>query len=1169
MKKAISVLLILATVLSCCVTFFACKKPKVDPNVNENGTIENTSTVVLNLEDPSKISELGLTQSTEVYDLSGAKQSGKWSMTKTKNILTLPVAEGSLTNAKEVSFWMNSTYKTNINIAVYFVLSDGTEVRTAATVYDLNKSVPDSTTTDQVVVSPGWNEYKLALSETKNLDKSYAYVKPEKEGEEGSIEIRFDRSKIVGIKLDAHNSKFDGTIDLFITSVKANTVKSGTMRGYTIDEIANAVCFVKDSNAYLYNQNRYLICDNEKVGIVSNDNTTMVPVEVLARHRGAEILTSDKDNKTVTFKYKGTNYTFTEGDEIAYVGDERGFVAGESKKVAASSINGYVTIPMEKAAEIFGYHLFFDQMGLAVFSDTDLKQKYLPMLDENYKTDAENGMNAIYNIIQVVIFSTYTGSELIDDMNTIHGENGHTKLIVTQKQFDILKERYKNDPTYAAWLDRFESGYKKGTTPFSRALPQFYLSDGYRLLQQSRDVMEDVLAYAFLYKMTDNDDYAERVKKLLVATTKFNDKDFSKQGSWHPEHFLDTGELMFAFGIGYDWCYDYLAKDKKTLATLEDGIWRLGYGAAMGFGDLYNWWDDKTNLEKYNKEMLDDGDPETGPYLGYKLPGRVFYINTGKSTYEFKFDRYNWTNNWNAVCTGGMTVMALAFANVNVQFRAASQYLLDCITFTFPAGLYEGYGPDGGYPEGPGYWGYGTNYSINMISAVASACGTDLGYTKAPGFRESFYFITGTASTTRGCWGYHDGGRGQPSGDRFYWFAYQCGDTNIAAYRYNQINTGKTGVGYWDLMFYDPANIAPSVELDLDVCYYGIGVTTFRSDWTDQAIFAGLHGGANAASHGQLDVGNFILDCGDTQFFIDFGADNYNLTGYSANGSVTYFSNPYRYWYYKMRAEGHNTLVINPTRVNTGNTNMGTQGKNYDSIYAAVSDVLRYESGKTSALSVVDMGCAYLEALDVYYKCPSCGNQTAAMCAGRCAGKNQLVIDDKTGMFKCNASGCTYKVSANCPECGTRYTSHYNGVRGLLFTENRSTVIIQDEMWLNNSYASSNKVLWMGHVDKGAKITIADDGQSALIRLNGKTLLVDIVVPEGYTGKWHFETQAADYLPETGLVMTPGEDSRDGYQKLVAICDGTNEIKLAIVCKLLSSGPHNYTWTDIDDWKAD
>ena len=1186
MKKAISVLLILATLLSCCVCFFACKpKDDEDGTLAENGAIKDNSTVILDFENDSNISKAGLSASSEVYDLSGATKSAKWSISANagSRILSLDFAGADLSNAKQVSFWMNNDSQYDVAFNVYYIMKDGSEVRASANLYSQEANYPTVWNNKNIIVHPGWHEYKLALSEVEPLeDRSYAYIEPEDEDEEGEIEVRFDKSKIVGIKLDGSRINFTGSANLYITSIKASNVKSGTITGFIHEDLGHAVAFYEDANAYLYNQHRYLLHDNEKLGVTGDKKTTMVPVEPLVRHRGGTITADDnKDTKLISFNYNGKSYTFKEGDDITFVGTERGFSAGATLTVKAAMLGDYVTIPMETAAEIFGYQLFFDQMGLAVFSDKNLNEKYLPALDENYHSDADRGMSAVYNIIQIMAFKNYTGSELIDDMNEIYGEDAHTKLMLNQAQFDVLRERLETDQIYASWFNRFESRYAKGTAAYSSALPFFELSDGHRLLAMSRDVMDVLINYSFLYKMTDNEDYAIKVKKTMVACTRFIDKGLTKVGSWHPEHTLDTGEIMYGYGIAYDWCYDYLAKDKKDLKTIEDGIWELGYGAMMGFGDLYKWWDDSSNMDKHNQEMIDDGDPSTDIYLSNTL-GNLYYIKDGAKYKKYNWNRYIWTNNWGAVCNGGTGVMALAFANVNTEFRAASNYLLDAVLFTFPSTLYEGYGPDGGYPEGPGYWSYGTNYSVNLIASIVSATGSDQGFTKAPGFAESFYFINGAASVAKGTWNYHDAGIGGIDGARFFWFSYQCGDKNIAGVRYNQLTKGG-GCNVWDLMFYDPQGYNTTVALDLDYCYYGIGVTTFHSDWTDSALFCGLHGGANAASHGQLDIGNFILEYGGTRFFHDLGSDEYNLMGYS-NGKVTYFTTPFRYWYYRNKAEGQNTLVINPVKVqqtNTSNADSGqAQKTNYDSNLAAVSDVLRFESGKTSALSVIDMGCAYRtidkyksafqsQALEHYYLCPNCDYETAGMCnSSKCAGKYQMQLTESNGSYtlNCTNTACKAKISAACPNCGTTIKSERNGIRGMLVCENRTTVVIQDEMWLD---VPATKIMWMGHVVEGAKVTVSDDKKSALVQADGKTLLVEIVVPEGYTGNWYFETQAADYLPETGLVMTPGEYNRDGFQKLVCIGENISEIKLAVVCKLLSSGPHNYTWTDIKDWTTD
>ena len=44
------------------------------------------------------------------------------------------------------------------------------------------------------------------------------------------------------------------------------------------------------------------------------------------------------------------------------------------------------------------------------------------------------------------------------------------------------------------------------------------------------------------------------------------------------------------------------------------------------------------------------------------------------------------------------------------------------------------YAPDGGWAEGPGYWHYGTSYTVVFLAALESALNTDFGLSTAKGF---------------------------------------------------------------------------------------------------------------------------------------------------------------------------------------------------------------------------------------------------------------------------------------------------------------------------------------------------------------------------------------------------------------------------------------------------
>lgn len=880
--------------------------------------------------------------------------------------------------------------------------------------------------------------------------------------------------------------------DITVDSVRINENKYGTTLGFKYSEADKAVCFYEDCGLYFVDQFRQSMCPtDESVAVKSDDDSTYVPISVLAKYRGATDIVADKEK--TSFTYNGTAYEFKAGDSIEIIGDQQGFRPGKAMSLKILVSGDHVLVPMEKCAEIFGFTLYYNQMGLVVFSDG--------------KTFEGAKTSRVYDFIEDLAYNMYSGEELIRRMNVLYPNDEHTRICANQDDFDRLKKLIETDPTYKAWFTRYSAAVGKENQKghYYAQTGYFFLSDGYRLLQMSRDVMERIRALSLMYKLTDDVDYAKRVYRELVALTTFKDP-MTKTGSWHPEHFLDCGEIMYGFSLGYDWCYDAFTDEERQ--RLEEAVWELGYGAAFGFGPLYDWWQDPANLEAWELEQVASGaKPEGFKYTGYSGIGVYPYSSPYNNGALNGGMVYRWHNNWNAVCNGGMTAMAIAFANVEhpeYDFRAYSALLLDCINYNFPYGLEPSYAPDGGYPEGPGYWSYGTTYSTIVLTALQCATGTTNGMFNNPGFGESFYFICNMASTALGTWNYHDAGMGKADTAIFSFYAKYSGDTNIGAYRYNNVTNDTYSVSFWDMVFYDPANYGDSIEMTLDNCYWGIQTVTFRSAWDDNAMFAGLHGGDNDASHGQHDIGNFILEYAGTRFFIDLGSDEYNLIGeYGekyANGGVTYFSMPYRHWYYRMRAEGHNTLVINPTKVDTTNRVTGNQGRNYAQFHNAVSEVLGFNSGKTSAYAVVDMGVAYTDAS--------------------------------------------------------------SGKRGMLVTNNRSTVIIQDEMKLY----SSSKVLWMGHMAKDAKYQISADKKTAVITIGGLSLVCSIVVPEGANYNPEFSVMDATYLKETGLQTQAGEYDRAGYQKLVVTTTGVADYKMAIVCSLLTDGIYDYEFTPIDEW---
>jgi hypothetical protein len=263
-----------------------------------------------------------------------------------------------------------------------------------------------------------------------------------------------------------------------------------------------------------------------------------------------------------------------------------------------------------------------------------------------------------------------------------------------------------------------------------------------------------------------------------------------------------------------------------------------------------------------------------------------------------------WTkvgHNWNQVCNGGIGVAALAIAEEKPEFT--SKVLYEALT-RIPEAMVH-YGPDGGWNEGPGYWHYATSYNVYLLAALETALGTDFGLSEIEGFAEAGSFpiyMTGPAGKT---FNFADGGDRPIRAPELFWLARRFQRPEYAVYQVRH-SRGST----LDLLWFDPELIAREASrLPLDAYYRGLEVVTMRSSWTDpDAFFVGFKAGDNKANHSNLDVGTFVLDAFGKRWAVDLGADDYNLPSYFDKGREGE-----RWTYYRMRAEGHNTLVIDPS----------------------------------------------------------------------------------------------------------------------------------------------------------------------------------------------------------------------------------------------------------------
>lgn len=395
---------------------------------------------------------------------------------------------------------------------------------------------------------------------------------------------------------------------------------------------------------------------------------------------------------------------------------------------------------------------------------------------------------------------------------------------------------------------------------------------GPRLLDKSRECLNRVYNLAFAYRWTDNPKY--------LSSAIANMKNVCAFADWNPSHFLDVAEMTHAVAIGYDWLYNKM--DQPSRDQIKAGLIKLG-------------------------------------------------LNEGKKAYASNAWWAKVDHNWNQVCNSGLTIGALAIAETDPDI--ALNIVTKAIEY-LPYAL-KSYGPDGVWGEGPGYWGYATDYTAYGISALQTALGSDFNLTKLPGMNLTGYFPIYSAGPTGYMLNYADAGEksklGAPHPD--FWLAGVFGNNHFSDFVIDQLSNATANV--FDAIWFRPyANSA--AKRDLDKFFDGVVALYFsRSSWTDaNALWVGLKAGYNKVNHAHLDLGNFELDALGVRWARDLGSDDYNLPDYFGSK---------RYSYYRLQSISHNVPLLNG------------QNQRED----ATSKFIKHDEGIAEPFSVLDFTSAY------------------------------------------------------------------------------------------------------------------------------------------------------------------------------------------------------------------
>lgn len=487
-----------------------------------------------------------------------------------------------------------------------------------------------------------------------------------------------------------------------------------------------------------------------------------------------------------------------------------------------------------------------------------------------------------------MVYARPTKEQILKDFNE-NGNKSHPRLLFDSDKLDEIRNNIANDALCSANYKKLKL-YADQMLEMPSAVYNIDPEDislNTSLLTVVREASEIVRNCAFVYVIEGDEKYAERAARELENAAAFP--------NWCPTNFLSTAEMTQCMAIGYDWLYDYLSGAQKV--KIENAIMEKGLKAAEAAYD--------------------------GTAVHSDEQGAAHNRMMWKEDYS----------NWGFVCNGGTAAGAYAIIN-----DTNADYCADIISKAFASAAYPMtvFAPDGGWTEGIGYWTYAVEYMIYLLEGATYTLGTDYNATAVPGFDTTPFWFAAHLGP-QGAFNYGDAGSSYSSSAAWLWFGRKLNDPSLISLRINGLSESNPKGSINDLIYYDKAS-ADKVQIEKDSYYRGSETAVFRSSSGNSYENYIAVRGRNAGSHNDLDAGSFVLDAIGERWAMDLGMESYSVPNY--------WFWPGRGNYYRKRAEGHNTLVIEPDN-------------GLDQTVGGALTIEKFKSGDSGGYVVMDISDSY------------------------------------------------------------------------------------------------------------------------------------------------------------------------------------------------------------------
>lgn len=625
---------------------------------------------------------------------------------------------------------------------------------------------------------------------------------------------------------------------------------------------------------------------------------------------------------------------YMEGASAIYVGQPKLFSGGEiqyidsdNKNAAPYIKNDRAMVPLRAVAESLEAEVLWEEAERKVMVDTGTKTVTLTIDSETMITEGNTitldappeikdgrtyvPIRAISEALDKKVFYDQSGLIVISDRENFfnfRSDLGIFRALCGELVFhnptgaemaEMIKERYPNNGHPRIYADKAKIEELRERIKTDANVSKWFAD----VVVSTESIFNDDPVVYDIYDgirlLMICRKARDRMQKLafcyqMTGDTRYADRCITELRAvcnfkdWNPYHFLDPAEMMEAVAFAYDWLYDYMEPSFRE--TVKTAL-----------------------VEKGLKQVLED------------------YRNTPGRSRSYRWAQSAVPDNWNVVCNSGSLQAAFVLADevpdIAIEVMDNGMELIKKAILM--------YAPDGAWFEGIVYWQYTTNYYTDLMSALDSCFGDTFGYTDTPGVARTGNYLAAMTGFD-GFFNFHDASETSNEIDSsvLHFLAEKLNDPGLTWLRMNQMESLNLTGKWRDILWYNPELMGSGEDMETDFYFRDTEAVSMRSGWNkDRDVYVGFHSGKTNVYHGHMDAGSFVIDAYGMRYVCDVGPEDYNI-----KDSVW---NLYRY-----RAEGHNTLVINP----------GTDG---GQLVSGVAKIDRFDSNDYSAYTITDLTNMY------------------------------------------------------------------------------------------------------------------------------------------------------------------------------------------------------------------